>query len=201
MAWKMAWKTSLVNLSWILLASGALWPPTSLAKTPTPSPCSQSPQDYLQSYQTKPSPLAMVCFQYALQRDPQSYPDVPASTLPPPGDQVIDIFGQRLKNNKLIYREHWQPLPGFPHLYYDPASVSPYYPQGVPMIQIMGTSTLGSNPYKVAMTVNCRQRTITYEAVARRYTRIYDYSSRYHMAGDFAPEAVDQLCRALLSPP
>jgi hypothetical protein len=171
-----------------------------LAQAPSDT-CSESASVYLEQFAKTQKPIAMVCYQYAVQREPG---DVTASSEESPVDKsqkVLDVFGRRIRDNKMIVEETWQPLPGFDKIFYDTKTLSRFYTGGRVMLQIMGTSTLGDNPFKVAMTLNCYERTLTYTGVARRRTRVYDYDSQYNLPGKFSQEQIQQTCDALSDRP
>ncbi len=172
--------------------------------------CSGSPQDYLAEYQKgqtnpknskhpkPPTPLSMVCYQYAVQRDPSAI--APVTTAKIDRKTLLDIFGKQVRD-KEIFEEIWRPLPGFLAIFYDEKTLTKFYTGGTNKLQIPGTSTLGDNLFKVSITVDCDNFKLQYTGVARRLTRVYDYSDRYQIPGAFAKENVEQLCYELGTPP
>jgi hypothetical protein len=164
------------------------------------APCPQPAQFYSEQFATTKKVLDMVCYQYAVQRDPDSVGATPPD-LPLDPKKLVDVFGRKVRDKKQIFDEIWRPLPGFNKLYYDTQTLSRFYPNGRPMLQIAGTSTLGTNPFKVAMTVDCTGLKLSYDAVAHRHTRIYDYDEKYRLAGDFPTEQIQELCDGLSDRP
>jgi hypothetical protein len=177
--------------------SGSLQPAVMAQATP----CPDTPQSYQADYQKPRNPqavLSVVCYQYAVQRDPSGVPAV--TTAQVDRKKLVDVFGKKVLD-KQIFEEVWRPLPGFEGLFYDEKTLSKYYRGGKNMLQLPGTSTLGDNLFKVAITVDCDNYKIQYEGVARRLTRVYDYQNRYQLAGGFATEKVQTLCNELGDPP
>lgn len=188
-------------MSAVLLSSSLLLSPSiSIVATAAPANCPQSAKYYQEQFVADGRPMAMVCYLYAVQRDPTSVGPTPAET-PINDKHLVDIYGRRVRDQKLIFDELWRPLPGFEKVFYDTKTTSRFYTNGVTMLQIMGTSTLGNNPTKVAILVNCSDLTLTYEGVARRRTRLYDYADQYKLETNFPQDRVGQICDAIGEPP
>jgi hypothetical protein len=170
--------------------------PQMLAQTPT-SPCPDSAAAYQAQFKETKRAIAMVCYQYVVQQNSDTAVEMPTTPAPPNRQKITDIFGRRVKDNKLITEEAWKPLPGFDKLFYDTKTLSRFYNNARTNLQIMGTSTLGDNPFKIAMTIDCSDLKLQYNGVAKRLTRVYDYDSQYQLVGDFPKASIQEACDAL----
>jgi hypothetical protein len=182
-------------LSTVIFVQSLLLAGAAIAQTPSAN-CPESPQSYLEQFAATRKPMPMVCYQYAVQRDPSAVGAISVETSPGSKQRVTDVFGRRVRDNKLIFDEVWRPLPGFEKIFYDTKTLSRYYIGGRTMLQIMGTSTLGDNPFKVSVLVNCYEVTLRYDGVARRRTRVYAYDKQYQLQGNFPKEKIQQICDA-----
>jgi hypothetical protein len=170
--------------------------PQILAQTPT-SPCPESAAVYQAQFKETKRAITMVCYQYVVQQDPSTAVEGPVNTAPPNRQNMRDIFGHRVKNNKLITEEAWKPLPGFDKIFYDTKTLSRFYSNARTNLQIMGTSTLGDNPFKVAMIIDCGDLKLQYSGVAKRLTQVYDYDPQYQLTGNFPKASIQEVCDAL----
>lgn len=174
--------------------------PVSVLAKPKPEPttCPESAQSYLTEFKQTGKPLPMFCYQYLAQRDPTLIEAATSADVD--RKKLVDIFGKSVPD-KQQFDEIWRPLPGFEKTFYDSKTLSKFYSGGKNMLQIPGISTLGSNPFKVSVIVDCDLYSIVYNGMAKRLTRVYDYHNRYQIQGEFERNRVEELCYELGEPP